>query len=275
MKQYIDKVRFSDISNYKTGGLIRYYLQPESINELLSIDTSNTLTVGGGSNILASDNYYNGTIINLDSLPKYILIHDDRCTVTSNYSTTKLPIVLNKLGYSNLEYLAGIPGTIGGATHNNSGAFGKDISDYLIDIKYISNNELVKGLKYITFNYRYSTFKELNTIILDSTFKIKKHTTNKIEQYLEYRKQHQKVKYPNCGSVFTNTNIEAWKIIDKLSLRGFSCNGARFSYEHANFIENYNNATSKDIYELILKAQQRAKQKNHTLNIELNLINFD
>ena len=267
---------FSELTTIHTGGLIRYLYTPSDVSSLavafkyINDHNIKFLILGNGSNILASDNYFDGVVINMRKMPTYLDIYADYIDVSSSYSTSKLAYDLAKLELGDLSFLGGIPGTIGGAIYNNSGAFNKSIGDFVISVTYITKSGVVDTIDGvdIDFSYRNSIFHYYDVIIVSAKIKVSKvNTTEKLEEYLSIRRKTQPLDEYNMGSIFKNKKtIKAWEIIDLLRLRGFKVNGAKISEKHANFIINYNKSTSRDIVCLIELIKRRALNE---LGIEL------
>ena len=256
-------------TTFRIGGPADYFLVPstyEEIGAILKIRKEEQVPyfiLGNGSNILASDDFFDGIVINTKTLPTYLEVYEDYINVSASYPTTKLAYDLAKLELGDLSFLGGIPGLLGGAIFNNSGAYGSEIKDVIIDVTYINKAGKLVTIerKEIGFNYRDSIFHGYKCIIASARIKVNKiKTFDRLEERLKKRKQSQPLEYKNMGSIFRNTPlIESWKVIDFLNLRGFIINGAKISEKHTNFIINYNNAKSSDVLTLIELIKKRAK----------------
>lgn len=277
---------FKDITSIGCGGKIKYLYLPNSIESLAKVfkmlNEENYLyeIVGNGTNILASDEDYDGVVINTKSLAYSYEIYSDTLVCNAFYPSKKLAYELGKLNIGDLSFLAGIPGLVGGAVKQNSGAYGEEVKDYLLEIKYIDHqgNIRVKTKDEMLFDYRYSIFKDISGIIIEATFKIRQNieTMSKIKERLKKRKETQPINSKNMGSIFKNPGIcKAWEIIDKLGLRGTRINDAAVSIKHANFIINLGDAKSQDVLDLIKIIQRRSeKELGVVLECEINLINW-
>ena len=187
-----------------------------------------------------------------------------------------------KLGYSDIEYFSGIPGTIGGLLAMNASCFEKEISDYLIEA-FVACEEGVKWLKKeeLDFKYRSSRIKEENMVLLFAKMRFPK-TNNKKEVYenlvklLKIRNDKQPVNYKSAGCAFKNLcDKKAWEIIKELGYSGKKIGGAKVSEKHCNFIVNDNNASANDVHQLMRMIKEEAYSKNVILENEWILINFD
>ena len=163
-------------------------------------------------------------------------------------------------GLKGLEWATGIPGTIGGSTVGNAGAYKSCMFDFIDSVTVLDENSEVKVLKKddITYKYRHTNFKDnKNIIILDVVMNLeygdKEGSLEKVKKRLEKRKETQPLDYHSAGSVFRNPEGDAsGRIIEQeVGLKGKTIGGAKVSEKHANFIINIGNATGKDVKDLI------------------------
>lgn len=272
----------SKISWFRTGGVIRYYIIVESIEELKEVITkynrnnnnnNKILVIGAGSNILVRDCGFNGVAVKLAGDFLHIMFNNEiksSCenevfiTAGSGILSKTLSIFAMNNNLIGCEFLDTIPGTIGGNVVMNAGCFNKEIKDILYcanifvdnDIKIYNNDDF-------NFSYRYSNIPK-NGVILDATFRLKKGSMKDIEQsknniltMREHRKKNQ-ILGATCGSTFINPdNNSAWKLIDEAGLRGYKIGGAKISEKHCNFIINTGKATATDVEQLIKFTQKR------------------
>ena len=195
----------------------------------------------------------------------------------------KLAKEVIKLGLSGLEWANGIPGTIGGAVYMNAGAYKQDMSFVLEKITALDENMNIVTLNKdeLDFSYRHSRLMEENLICLSATLKLEKKDISLIEEVVNKRKEKrmetQPLEYPSAGSVFRNPfNDFAGRLVEECNLKGKQIGGAMISLKHANFIINKDNATGKDVLDLINLAKKEVKEKfNIELKQEQELFNFD
>lgn len=285
---YKENMSFKILTTYKTGGNAKYVVFPNDVEHLKKlIDYLKSKNIqfkifGNGSNILASDDDYNGVIIKLNKLNNQnfdngILYVEAGCNmiqVANKYS---------KMGYYGLDFACGIPGTIGGAIYMNAGAYLEAIGDSLMEVTYLDEeNNIKKILKEdMKLGYRTSIFKEKPWIILNAVLKLKKGNKEEITELLSDRMSRrlssQPLEYPSAGSVFRNPeNMYAGALIEKCGLKGTKKGDAQISDKHANFIVNKNHAKSKDIkYLMDLAKTEVKKQYNIDLLIEQELFNWE
>ena len=266
-------------NTYKLDCSCKVIIFPSTIEELkdslniIKKNKSKWFILGNGSNIILPK-YYDGVIIKLDNLNK-CTINDNNIYVESGYMLNKLANELSNKGYTGIEWATGIPGTIGGAIYGNAGAYKSSMSEILVDVTLLDNENIITlKNEELEFSYRDSLLKHRkNLIVLSCNIKLEKGNTEEIKRTIEERTlkriETQPLEYPNCGSVFRNPEgMAAGKLIDDSGLKGYTEGGAKISEKHANFIINYDNATSEDIIKLIELIKDKIK-KNYNIDLVL------
>ena len=260
---------FKSLTTIGCGGKIKILYYPNSISSLaiaynyICKNNIRYFILGNGSNVLASDNDYNGIVICLKKIPYNYKVKDNDITISAFYPTINLAYDLANAEIGDFSYLGGIPGMLGGAIYNNGGAFGLNISNYLISLRYINTSgniiELIK--EECAFGYRNSIFHYIPGIIIDAKFSYaKENTFNKLEEYRKKRMLSQPLNVKSMGSIFKNNPlIPAWQIIDALRLRGVKIGDAEVSSKHSNFILNTKNAKSSDVLRIIQLIKNRSR----------------
>jgi len=319
MKLKIERnVLLKNFTTFKIGGPARYFFvakNKEEIKEAILWAKKKKLPffiLGGGSNVLFSDNGFNGLVIkmqnsNLKIQPptKFWWGAKFKIICGAGLPLMKLIFKSSEIRATGLENLAGIPGTLGGAIWGNAGAFGGEIGDLVEEVKIlqIANGKWqIVNLKKedCKFGYRESVFKKRkNWIILEATLKLKKgnkkEIKEKIKEILKLRKEKQPLEFPSAGSVFKNVPIEkvpkkirekfkekikdgflpAGVLIEAAGLKGFQIGGAKISEKHANFIVNIGNAKASDVIELIGTTKKEVKKRfKILLDEEIELVGF-
>ena len=181
-----------------------------------------------------------------------------------------------------LEFLACIPGSIGGAIRMNTGCYGDNISKILYSIKVIQIQGHIKEIlaKDIKFSYR-STNLEENLLITSVKLIGKESLKQKIKEKQKVMVDRKKISQPSqiktCGSTFKNPkNQKAWELIKKSNCEDFVVGNAKISEKHCNFFVNNGNATSKELEELINKVKETVYQKTKTnLELEIKIIGYN
>ena len=254
----------SSASSFRVGGSADIAIFPKNESELVNaiVEAKNNNirfeVIGNASNVLFSDVGYRGAIIFTKNLCEITCVGNS----IKAFCGVKLP-VLSKLAYSNsisgLEFVHGIPGSVGGAVAMNAGAYGGVISDVLefsraYDINTGKIYTLTKNEH--LFDYRKSIYTEnKNLICIYAIFTLNKGNATdinkKMQDNLQSRKDKQPIDLPSCGSFFKRPEgYFAAKLIDDCNLKGVSVGGAMVSPKHAGFIVNTGGATCADIVKL-------------------------
>ena len=257
----------------KIGGRAEFFIEPKDINDLKSLITlakrynMSILVIGSGSNILAGDKDIKAVIVRLNSSSFKKIIYRRNCLEAgSGLMLWQLVMVAKRHGLSGLEFLAGIPGTVGGALAMNAGAWGRNISDMVEDIKVMDYGGNIKTLtkKQIRFGYRRSGLAKyiILSVHLKLVKKNKKEINGSIKRYLEYRRNTQDTSLPNAGCIFKNPRLKsAGRLIDLCGLKGKKIGGALVSRRHANFILNQGNAKAEDVLKLMDLIKKRVRSR--------------
>ena len=225
---------------------------------------------GNGSNLLVLDKGIRGLVIKIEIQTIKIERKEEyaEIIVGSGYKTMALGIKLMNEELSGFEELSGIPGTIGGAIFMNAGAYGKEIKDINLSTRCMDYDGNIFELsnKEQEFEYRSSVFNKKDYIILETRLKLeygkKEEIKKKMDEYLSSRKEKQPIEYPSAGSTFKRKEgVITAKLIDECGLKGFQIGGAKVSEKHAGFIINYDNATAKDVIDLIKYVKEKIDEK--------------
>ena len=283
-------VSLSKYTTYKVGGTALALVYPKSVKKLVSLIKLLTgskikyKVIGNGSNLLFSDKNFDGVIIRLTELTDIEFLSYNKIRVEAGYSLPKLSLLVAKKGLAGLEFASGIPGTVGGAIFMNAGAYKSDMG-YIVQ----SVRVLTPDCKIITFENREMDFhyrssflqKHPEYICLDAVIKLKKGDKELLDEVIKERRarriESQPLEYPSAGSVFRNPDGNfAGKLIEDLGLKGYRIGGAMVSEKHANFIINYDHATSTDIKNLIDYVHDRVMDEyNIDLKIEQEFVNWE
>lgn len=273
-------------TSLKIGGNADYFIKVTTVDELKKLlefankNKIETTIVGNGTNLLVRENGIRGIVIKLElkefKIKKYV--NEVEITVGAGMTLAALAAIALKEEFTGMEFLAGIPGTIGGAVRMNAGAYGGEIKDILVKTRYMEKNGKIKTLtlKEHNFEYRNSIFSKLDAIIIDTTIKLKKgvkeEIESKMEEYAVSRKKSQPLEYPNAGSTFKRKEgVITAKLIDECGLKGFSIGDAEVSQKHAGFIINKGKATATDVLRLVEHIKKEIKNK-YNVDIELEIL---
>ena len=274
-------------TSYGIGGPALAFIEPDSVKDLqLIISFAEKYAVpvyciGNGSNLLVSDEGVKGFVVSLENSFKNISFDENKCYAEAGVKLSRLVKECIKQNLIGLETLIGIPGTLGGALIMNAGAFGNEISNYLISIELLNSKGVVekKSANEIKFKYRSSTFKK-DDIILNAEFRLESAIPSKIIKNRDdanlRRKSTQPLKFRSAGSVFKNSEgVSAGYLIDQAGLKGKSIGDAVISEMHANFIINRGDAKANDIVQLVKMIRDNILKKySITLELEITTLGF-
>lgn len=267
-------------TSIKIGGPCKIMIFPEKEESLLEVlnflekESIPFFILGGGSKLLVSDKGFEGVVINLCNMKGLEIIKkNERKFFISALAGTRINEIIAlgiKEGFGGVEFLGGIPATLGGAIKMNAGAFGKSISQIIKSVKIYKNGE-VKTIESKNELWDYRKFKE-EGIIIGAELEMKKmrkaDIVSLIKDYLEKRKRTQPLSEKTFGSVFKNPpNSYAGKLIEDCGLKGYKIGGAKISEKHANFIVNTGSARADDVLQLI-KLAQEIVLKNFGIKLE-------
>ena len=302
MKEFLKEVESNDIgkiqrdvfaskfTTYKVGGLVRAIIYPKNTDKLVLLCKLikkykiKYKILGNGSNLLFSDKTFEGVLIKLEEFDK-IEFFGRRVNCGAGASLMKVARESIKRGLVGLEFACGIPGTIGGAVYMNAGAYKSDMGYITRSVKVLTDDLKIITLtnEEMDFHYR-SSFLQThpNYICLEASLVLEKGDRSALESVVKDRKERrtksQPLNYPSAGSVFRNPENAnpAGKLIEDLGLKGLTKGGAEVSNVHANFIINRNNASAKDIYDLIMFVKEAVKEHyGITLKVEQEFVNWE
>lgn len=262
MGKVIFNFNMSSLTWLKTGGEAKIFYSPLDVldlkNFLTKLDNKIAIYIlGGGSNTLFRDLGYDGVVIKLNKKFDYLnILNKKKIKVGAATNCIKLARILANKGIGGLEFLSGIPGTVGGAIKMNAGAYGKETSSFLEEIKVINRMGEIKNIiaKEYAMGYRETNFPN-DYIFLEATFLCKesdvKENLNIIKKLNKKRKLTQPITEKTSGSSFKNPKkFKAWKLIEESGCRNYKEGDACVSDMHANFIVNKGSATSSNIEKL-------------------------
>lgn len=256
---------FAKNTTYRCGGnaKVAYFPQTaeqaERVFSFLKEKNISFVTVGNGSNILASDKGYEGAVISTKHLSGIEKTCRDTLFCLAGTKVSTLLKFCAENGLGGLEYLSGIPATIGGIVYMNGGAGGTYINQNVVSVRIFDGSMRDLSNKNCQFGYKYSTMRDINCLILGAELKIVPKSREKVEQDILYFSERRSghPKGASCGCVFKNHgNISAGKLIDEAGLKGLTIGNAAVSGKHANFIIN-KGTSSSDVRALIDEVRRR------------------
>ncbi|MBF0280265.1 MAG: UDP-N-acetylmuramate dehydrogenase [SAR324 cluster bacterium] len=233
--------------------------------------------LGKGSNLIFPDDGWPGVVLRLSSHFKQWEVLKEHRQIFVGAALADVTVALRcaSLGWSGLEFLIGIPGSIGGAIAMNAGAHGGEISQYLKKIWWMDMAGKVHEAegKSLAFAYRQSPLNgKLGTVVTSALFQLEASDPEtvkaRIRELQTFREEKQPRNIPNCGSVFKNPDGRyAAELIESAGLKGHCIGGAQISPVHSNFIVNQGEATAQDVLALI-DLVQKTVWKTHQINLE-------
>ena len=249
----------SAITWFKVGGIAKNYARPSSIEELSDLlkKFEHFIVLGNSSNVLIADSPIQKLVIKLSAaFGKIKQISDTEFEVGASCLDSSLASHMQSQGISGMEFLATIPGTLGGNIAMNAGCFGGEIFDILKSVTIMEKNGKLSTLqkKDISQSYRHAHLPENSIIIsaiLQGTKGDSKAIQAKIDDLVLKRTNAQPQNVRTGGSTFKNpAGHSAWELIRQSGADIFKVGGAQVSEKHANFLINTGNATAKDIFTL-------------------------
>ncbi len=265
----------ADLSNmvwFRTGGAAEVLFKPMNLVDLKSFIKATPTDlplplVGVGSNLLIRDKGVEGVVIKLGKPFADITIEKDLVTVGAGAMDVTVAFAAAGAGLSGLEFLRGIPGTIGGALRMNAGAYGTEVADVLVSATAIDREGVIHALsaKDMDFSYRKSGVSP-DWVFLSATFRGSPGDKPKIQEKMDAiqqaREDTQPMRVRTGGSTFKNPEgKKAWELIEAAGCRGLTIGGAMVSEKHCNFLINTGEATSQDLENLGEEVKKKVLDK--------------
>lgn len=267
-------VSLADYSSWRTGGTADYLYVPADLSDLASflraLPSTIALTwLGLGSNTLIRDKGLAGIVVvtqgALSSLTATAASLEVRAE--AGVASAQLARFAARLGMQGLEFMAGIPGTVGGALAMNAGCFGAETWEYVKQVETMNRAGEIRLRPVSDFQIGYRhVIKPAEEWFVAGHFSLqagdRQQSLQRIRQLLKKRNSSQPTGTLNCGSVFRNPPGDfAGRIIEECGLKGMNIGGAKVSDKHANFIVNEHAATSADIEALITHVAEIVHEK--------------
>jgi len=266
-------VALKEHTSFRIGGPASYFCSPKDLNDLIAAlefakaKNLPATVLGSGTNVLVLDDGWPGLVIKTCGGLNAIEIDGNKVTFGAGVTLPRLIAKLASEGLGGFEFLAGIPGSIGGAVVMNAGAWGKEIGDSVVSVTVVDRWGESKTLskRQMKFAYRKSYLQGKKLIVVSVTFKLrrkkKKLIYKKIKELLARRRTGQPLGAPNCGSVFKNPRHDhAGRLIEACGCKGLRVGDAQISSKHANFILNLGEAKARDVIKLMSLVQQKVKK---------------
>jgi len=239
----------------------------ENILAALNEERIPFVTVGGGTNILVKDGGVYGVVISLKNFRRSDIVKEEKDMVMffaeSGTPLQKLVSFSKENGYSGIEGLAGIPGSVGGAIAGNAGAFGYSIKNTLVSVRMMNPDKGIYEMSAseLGLEYRASKLPE-DTVILSANMRLRKDVkedvAKRINSFLKQKRETQPLSEMSAGCVFKNPEgASAGRLIDEAGCKGMMIGNAEVSGMHANFFINKGDAKASDFLKLMDEVKKR------------------
>jgi UDP-N-acetylmuramate dehydrogenase len=258
-------------TSLKVGGPADLFVIPADLADLqvllamLAEKGIPRLVIGGGCNLLVLDGGFRGVVISLRGLAGLLQLDGNRIFVEAGVTTGALVRFTVAKGLTGLEFLSGIPGTVGGALCTNAGAHGEAILERVESLATIRLDEVtVTERTGLNYGYRRLALAP-GEIVISAQIQMAAGSAAEIEsriaEFLAHRHNAQRVGYPSAGSFFKNPEgKQAWRLIDEAGLRGYRVGGAQVAEAHTNFLVNRGGARAADFIELCGTIKTKVKE---------------
>lgn len=263
-----------DHTTFRVGGPADYFVLPQRPEEVRSVialciqENMPYYIIGNGSNLLVSDQGYRGVIIQIYRAMSRIMVEGNIIHAQAGALLSAIAARALEHGLTGFEFAAGIPGTIGGASVMNAGAYGGEMKDVLKKVTVLSREGEILEIDrdHLELGYRTSIISKKGYITLEAEIELEKGEKSGICAQMEDLKQRritkQPLEYPSAGSTFKRPEgYFAGKLIQDSGLAGFQVGGAQVSDKHCGFVINKDQATASDIYELMRQVSEKVEEK--------------
>jgi UDP-N-acetylmuramate dehydrogenase len=262
---------------FKSGGNAEWLFEPADTDDLVAFLTEldpqvPVMALGLGSNLIVRDGGVKGVVVRLGkAFAKIDRLDETTLRCGGGASGILVSSTARDAGIAGLEFLRGIPGTVGGFVRMNGGAYGREVSDVLVSARLVlrSGEVLEWPLDQLGYTYRHSEVPE-GAVVVEAVFRGTPGDPQAIGAEMDAiaraREESQPLRSRTGGSTFKNpTGHKAWALIDAAGCRGLTMGGAQVSEKHCNFLLNLGSATSADIEALGEEVRRRVEAKTHIL----------
>ncbi len=261
-------------TSWRIGGSAKYLASPRTVADLEALATHISASkesfafLGKGQNLLVPDEGFDGWIIRTAELEgSFRFLEGNKVLSSAGVLNSKLVRACANEGLGGLGFLAGVPGSVGGAVVMNAGIGSACVDDVIDSCETFC---FAKGAKNysreeLKFSYRQQHFMAATELVTSTTFLLQESSSvelkKEISESAKYRKEAQPIDKPSCGSVFRNPDsAPAWQLIDAAGLKGHQIGDAIVSEKHANWIINLGNANMTDVLNLIELIKERVEK---------------
>lgn len=272
---YTKNEPLSGRTTFAIGGAAAMFIEPANEAQAAAVLAECTrlavpyYVLGNGSNVLFSDDGYDGAVIYIrHGFAEMRLVDDVTVECESGASLKALTQFAQEHALTGLEFAYGIPGSVGGGVYMNAGAYDGEMKNVLTEIFHIDDKGgagSVKGEE-MALSYRHSVYTDKGYIITKAWFRLRQGDADaikaKMDDYMQRRRDKQPLDMPSAGSTFKRpVGGYASALIDECGLKGKRVGGAMVSEKHAGFVVNAGGATCKDVLDLVALIQETVKAK--------------
>jgi len=269
---------------FQLGGCARHTFTPDSQDDLARLIQRareaevNVKVLGAGANVLVHDDGFDGVVVRLNAQSFSRTIHEEGgFEIGAGVDLMSLSKRSSREGWTGLEFMAGIPGTLGGAIHGNAGGRFGEMSDVVTSVRVLDRAGQLKVLSHGEIGFAYRRTALNDAIVLSATLNLRRDdptvTSRRYDEYLAYKLKTQPLSDRSAGCIFKNPpGASAGALIDRAGLKGTRCGGARVSERHGNFIVAEQGAQASDVLSLIDIVRRRVDETFATeLELEIDV----
>ena len=261
-------------TTFRVGGPADYFVMPESsgeVQQVISLCREEKMpyyVIGNGSNLLVSDEGYRGVILQIYRTMSRIEAEGTLIRAQAGALLSAIAAKAYENSLTGFEFAAGIPGTIGGASVMNAGAYGGEMKDVIRSVTVLDRDGKIRKIERedLEMGYRISIISKEGYITLEAEIELSEGKPEEIKALMDdlrtMRVTKQPLEYPSAGSTFKRPEgYFAGKLIQDTGLAGFQVGGAQVSEKHCGFVINKENATAADIDSLMRQVSEKVKEK--------------
>ena len=276
-------------TTFRIGGPASVFVEVEKEEDLVTAvrlcrqEQVPFFILGNGSNLLVSDEGYDGVVLHIGADMRKISVEGTQITAQAGAMLSQVAHAALEHGLTGMEFAAGIPGSLGGACMMNAGAYGGEMSQILTSVRAMSpEGEIVElPVEMLDLGYRHSMMMERSYIVLSAEIRLEKGDKTAIHARMDelkaQRTSKQPLDMPSAGSTFKRPEgAFAGKLIMDAGLRGYRVGDAMVSEKHCGFVVNAGHATAQDVCQLIKDVHEIVKEKfDKELDPEIRFLGFD
>lgn len=262
----VEQQVMKEYSNMKIGGKAKRLIIVDSREEMKEVyqEYDSLILLGNGTNVLFGDGYLDYNFVSTENLNKIEALGNGRVLVEAGVDLDVLLFFMEKENLSGIEKMAGIPGSIGGLTYMNGGAFGTEIFDFIDEIEVLTEGNILRRIpkKDLNIRYRNTEIQEKKWIVLSVIFQFYSGFDKKtVEEIKKSREEKHPLDKPSLGSTFKNPKGDfAARLISEAGLKGRKIGGAQIAEKHPNFVLNLGEASFQDILDILNLVKTTVKE---------------